>query len=111
MLETPEYSIKQSRGPLSKFDYDLFDEEQSIVKSIIRVKRFVKGKVEKWKIFLDTKQVLIIHGSSINKKEKDFLRTSEGMNCLLQAFKNGITTVVKMKAYIKLEISKSSCHI
>lgn len=110
MLETPEFNIRQSKGPLSKFDHDLFDEGRDTVEPIIRVKRFIKGKIEKWKIFSDSKQVIVLHGSSLNKREKEFLRTSDGMNFLLRSYKNGITTAFKMKISIKLEINKRTCQ-
>ena len=90
---------------LSKFEYDLYHEEYDTIEKVIRVKRFSVPNDEKWKIFEDTKVVLIIEGSKLTKKEKEFLRTVEGVNFLISQYKNGINSFNSMKAEIKKKIS------
>jgi len=90
---------------LSKFEYDLYHEEDDIAEKIIRVKRFATSNNEKWKIFEDSKVTLIIEGTKLSKKEKEFLRTVEGINFLLSKYKNGVNSFSSMKVEIKKKLS------
>jgi hypothetical protein len=90
---------------LSKFEYDLYHEEDDVAEKIIRVKRFAVSNDEKWKIFEDSKVTLIIEGAKLSKKEKEFLRTVDGVNFLLSQYKSGINSFNSMKIEIKKKLS------
>lgn len=91
-----------SKHPLSKFDYDLYKEEDDIALPVIRVKRTsLPNKGERWKIFSDGKQMLVIEGSKLNNKEKDFLRTIDGVNFLIARYKAGVKSFNALKKSIK----------
>ena len=62
---------QNNRLTLSKYEDDLFDEEKNIPAKLIRIKRVVSSGQENWKVFEDTKNVLIIPGNKLSKKEKD----------------------------------------
>lgn len=99
-----------SKYGLSKFDYDLFKEEDNTVEKVIRVKRVaLPNDGERWKFFVDSKVVLIIEGSKFNKKERNFLRSIDGTIWLLSWAKAGITSfnVLKKDLKKKLKLAKA----
>lgn len=103
--ETKE--IKQ-KHPLSKFEYDLYKEEDDVTFPIIRVKRTsTSNKVEKWKIISDNKVICVIEGKKLAKKECEFLRTIDGTNWLLSQAKLGIKSFNSLKIAIKKKLKKA----
>jgi len=90
---------------LSKFEYDLYHEEDDKAEKVIRVKRVsMPNKGEKWKIFEDNKVMFIVEGSKLNNKEKDFLRTIDGVNFLITQYKQGIKSFNSLKNEIKKKL-------
>lgn len=90
---------------LSKFDYDLYHEEDDVAEKVIRVKRIsLPNKGERWKIFEDGKVAFIVEGAKLNNKEKDFLRTVDGVNFLISQFKHGIKSFNSLKGEIKKKL-------
>ena len=88
---------------LSKFEYDLYHEEDDKVEKVIGVKRVsMPNNGEKWKIYENGKVMFIIEGTKLNNKEKEFLRSIDGVNFLIAEYKQGI----KSFNYIKNEIKK-----
>lgn len=93
------------KSVLSKFDYDLFDEEKDVVERVVRVKRVqMPNKGEKWKITEDGKVVFIVEGTKISKKEREYLRTPDGFNFLIAQYKVGIKSVNKLKIELKKKL-------
>lgn len=92
---------EQSKLNLSKFELNLYNEEDDIVEKVIRVKRIASSNSEKWKIFDDNKVVLIVDGSKLTNKEKEFLRTVDGVNFLIAQFKQGIISFNSLKNELK----------
>ena len=87
---------------LSKFDHDLYHEEDDVSEKVIRVKRLsMPNKGEKWKIFEDNKVMFIVEGTKLTNKEKDFLRTVDGVNFLIEQYKAGIKSFNSLKNEIK----------
>ena len=84
--------IKDIISPaISKFDGELYHEEDDIALPIIRVKSFsLPNNGIKWKLFSDNKVIYTIDGKRLNKKEKNFLKTIDGVNFLLNEAKKGI---------------------
>lgn len=92
-----------SKHTLNKFEYDLYHEEDDLAFKVIRVKHInLPNKGDKWKIMEDNKNIFIIEGSKLTKKEKDFLKTVDGMNFLIKESKLGIKSI----NYLKIEIKK-----
>lgn len=93
------------KSVLSKFDYDLFDEEKDVVERVIRVKRVqMPNKGEKWKIIENGKVAFIVEGAKVSKKEKEYLRTPDGFNFLISQYKVGIKSVNKLKVELKKKL-------
>ncbi len=90
---------------LSKFEYDLYHEEDDVAEKVIRVKRVsMPNKGEKWKIFEDNKVMFILEGTKLTNKEKDFLRTVDGVNFLITQYKQGIKSFNSLKLEIKKKL-------
>jgi hypothetical protein len=90
------------RYALSKFEYDLYLEENDIAFPIVRVKRIaLPNNGERWRIFHDTKLVMTLEGAKLTKKERAFLRSVPGVNFLLQQFKKNIPSFSAIKKEIK----------
>jgi len=85
----------------NKFEFSLFKEEDNIVHKVLRVKRISNSKEEKWKIFEDNKVLWVLDGEKLSLKEKNFLRTVDGMNLLLSQYKKNETTISAIKKEIK----------
>lgn len=95
------------RYNLSKFDYDLYKEEDDTAEKVIRVKRVnTSNKIERWKIFEDNKIIWVVEGSKLTNKEKDFLRSVEGVNFLIRKAKVGIKSFSALKTEINKELKK-----
>jgi len=98
------HSFKQN---LSKFEYDLYHEEDDIITRIIRVKRTgTFDKNEKWKIFENTKVIFTVEGTKISKKEREFLRSIDGINFLIAQAKIGIKSLNKLRGELKKVLIK-----
>ena len=99
--------VKESilKYPLSKFDYDLYDETDNKVEKIIRVKAVYSiKKGDKWKIFDNDKVVCVIDGTHLNKRERAFLKTVDGMNWMIAQAKAGIKSFNSLKIELKKKI-------
>jgi len=102
---TEEVKDQNFKYNLSKFEYDLYHDEDNKVEKIIRVKRVLsQNKEEKWKLFEDNKVVFVVEGNKLTNKEKEFLRTIYGVNFLISQCKQGIKSFNSLKAEIKKKI-------
>jgi hypothetical protein len=91
-----------SKHTLNKFEYDLYHEEDDVAFKVIRIKHInLPNKGDKWKIMEDNKPVFIVEGSKLTNKEKDFLKTVDGVNFLINQFKTGIKSLNSLKIEIK----------
>jgi hypothetical protein len=98
---------QNARNVLSKFDYDLFDEEQDLVEKVFHVRRTLSpNKGEKWKIFCDNKVIFVVDSLKISKKEKEFLRAPDGFNFLIAQAKNGIKSLNQLRVELKKTFKK-----
>lgn len=99
---TDEVKDQNSKYSLSKFEYDLYHEEDDVVEKVVRVKRFnMPNKGEKWKIFIDNKVLFVIEGTKLSKKEREFLGTVDGFNFMLSQAKMGIKSLNSFKNELK----------
>jgi len=101
-----EFKDQNLKYNLSKFEYDLFHEEDDIAEKIIRVKRYsLPNNGERWKIFEDSKVMFVLEGTKLTKKEKAFLRTADGISFLIFQYKNGINSFNHIKTEIRNKIN------
>ena len=83
----------------------MYHEEDDTAEKVIRVKRVsMPNKGEKWKIFEDNKVMFIVEGTKLTNKEKDFLRTVDGVNFLIAQYKQGIKSFNALKIEIKKKL-------
>src|SRR6185369_14639538 len=102
---TEEFKDKNLKYNLSKFEYDLFHEEDDRIETVIRVRRIsMPNRDEKWKIIENNKVIFIVEGSKLNNKEKEFLRSVDGVNFLLKQAKSGIKSFNSLKIELKKNI-------
>jgi hypothetical protein len=97
--ELEEYKEPGGKLILSKIEYDLYHEELDVQHTITRVKRTCVAGREKWRIFHNSTLIRTIDGGKLLKKEKEFLRTIEGVSFLIREHseKTG-----KLKSFSKL---------
>lgn len=107
-----EHKDNNSKFGLNKFDFDLYHEEDDKAEKVIRVKRVsMPNKGEKWKVMSDNKLIIVIEGTKISKKEREFLQTIDGFNFLLQQAKKGIKSLNSLKNEIKNVINVNTPEI
>lgn len=81
---------------------DLYDESKYVEEKIIRVKRI--GSIntnERWNVFENKKIIYVVDGSKLTKKEKEYLRTPQGFQFLIEKSKNGINSMAGIKKELK----------
>lgn len=102
-----EYKDSNLKYNLSKFEYDLYHEEDDVSEPVIRVKRVsMPNKGEKWKVMQDTKVVFTVESTKISKKEREYLQTIEGFNFILAQAKVGIKSFNSFRTELKKVIEK-----
>jgi hypothetical protein len=100
--QSEEPKEQNSKFNLSKFDFDLYHEEDDKAETVIRIKRVsMPNKGEKWKVMTDNKVTFVVEGAKLSKKEREFLRTVDGLNFLIAQFKQGIKSFNSLKNEIK----------
>lgn len=99
---TEEFKEIGSKYTLSKYEYDLYHEEDDIANKVFRVKKFnMPNKGEKWKFLIDNKVLFIVESTKITKKEHAFLRTVDGFNFMLKQAKAQIKTFNAFRIELK----------
>lgn len=105
---TDELKDQNAKYSLSKFDFDLYHEEDDIANKVIRVKRVpMPNKGEKWKITCDNKLLFTIEGNKISKKEKEYLQTVDGFNFMLSQAKTGIKSLNSFRMELKKKLDQA----
>ena len=103
---------QNSKYSLSKFDFDLYHEEDDIANRVIRVKRVaMPNKGEKWKITSDNKLLFTIESNKISKKEREYLQTVDGFNFMLSQAKVGIKSLNSFRLELKKILDKLPAEI
>lgn len=104
-----EHKEQNSKFNLSKFDFDLYHEEDDVAEKVYRVKRVsMPNKGEKWKIMIDNKVAFVIEGNKLSKKERDFLVTVDGFSFILAQAKLGIKSLNSFRTELKKNIKSES---
>ncbi len=104
-----EFKDQNLKYNLSKFEYDLFHEEDDVAEKIIRVKRYsLPNDGERWKIFENSKVMFVVEGTKLTKKEKAFLRTVDGVSFLISQYKSGINSFNHLKTEIRNKINSDT---
>ena len=87
---------------LSKTEDELYKDDANIVMPIIRVKHIaLPNKGDRWRVFSDDDQVIVVEGSKLTKKERAFLRGLEGSNFVISQVKTGVASFSALKVALK----------
>lgn len=105
---TDEVKSHNGKYSLSKAEQDLYHEEDDVVCKIIQVKRFdLPNNGERWKILEDSNPVIVLEGIKLSVTEKNFLKTSEGLNFIISSYKKGAKTLALLRDELKNKCAKS----
>ena len=109
---TEDFKDQSVKHNFSKFEHDLYHDEDNIVLPVIWVKMIsLPNKGDRWKVITDNKVTFVLEGSKISKKEKEFLHTIEGFNFILAKAKIGIKNLSGFRADLKKVIDKALLHV
>jgi len=85
-----------------RVDNELFDEESHVVHRLISAKLIkLPNGGENWEVSDNDEVVLTIPGVRMTKKEKQVLKTREGLELLMCEYKSGNKSIAKIKAKLK----------
>ncbi len=85
-----------------RVDNELFDDESNVIHKLIRARRVSLPRGgEDWEIVEDEEVVFTIRGVRLTKKEKEILRTVDGLNLLINEYRSGVKSVAKIKTKLK----------
>ena len=79
---------------ISKFEDDLYHEENNIVEKVIRVKHItMPNKDEKWKVIINEKVIFTMDSEKIGEEKTNYFNTIEGFNFIINTVKKGKITI------------------
>ncbi len=103
-----DYRIGSSKFILSKIEDELYKEDANVVMPLIRVKHIaLPNKGDRWRIFADAEQVIVIEGKKLTKKERVFLRGLDGVSFLIAQVKAGAKSFSGIKSAIKIRLKQT----
>lgn len=97
----------------SKFEHDLYHDEDNIVSPLIRVKRVsLPDNGDKWCVYSNDQIVFSFDNKKLTKKESAFLRTMDGFNFIISIYKLNLTTSFnKFKMSLKTRLASNKKNI
>jgi hypothetical protein len=102
-----EFKDPNAKGNLSKFEHDLYKEEDDVAEKVIRVKMVsMPNKGSKWKVMNNTTVIFTIESTKVSKAEREFLQTVSGFNFILAQAKIGIKSLNSFKTELKKILRK-----
>ena len=99
------YDEKGKKGSFIKQDSEFFNDEDYVPGKSVRVKRVSLNSHEDWKIFVNEEEVLILKGIRFTSKERDFIRTANGVMFVINGIKNGWKSVSEFKRQLERKLS------
>ena len=85
-----------------KQDSEFFNDEDYIPGKSVRVKRVSNSSHEDWKIFINGDEFLILKGIRFTSREREFLRTAEGVLFIINGIKSGWKSVSEFKRQLEI---------
>lgn len=100
-----QYETGSIKAPSSRLDLELFDDAKATPAPVIRVKRSsTPSKGERWKVLRDEELLFVIEGEKLSKKEREFLRSLEGVSFLTGQVKLKVNSLSKLKLALKTHL-------
>ena len=102
--ESDDFFIEEDKPSNSlslRQDSGLFDDDSYVAQSVISVRRISLPKNgEDWEIIVDKQPVLLLKGYRFSKKEREYLRSPNGMSLMINGYKNGWKTISEFKRQV-----------
>lgn len=109
MSEDEELSVEESKSNFfhNKNNNDLYDDKRyEVINPFVRVKFFKRKGQEGWQILENDKVKITISSKRLSKEEKSLLFTVDGLNVLLQSYKDGIISISGLRERLKEKCGK-----
>jgi hypothetical protein len=92
---------ENKKGSFLKQDSELYNDEDNIPGTAIRVKRISQPPKEDWQIFLNNEEILLLRGTRFTAKEREFLRSIDGTRFIIEGAKQGWKSVSEFKRQLE----------
>lgn len=103
--EKDDFFIEKDKGPKLSFikqETELFDDSSYVAHDIINARRIALPKGgEDWEILKNKRIVFVLKGLRFTKKEREFLRTPQGMLFIINGYKQGWKSISEFKRQVK----------
>lgn len=100
-----DFKSQINKLTLSKIEDDLYKEDSDVVMPIIRVKHItLPNKGDRWRIFSDDKQLMVVDGLKLNKKERAYLCSLDGVSFMIAQVKAGARSFNGIKVALKAQM-------
>jgi hypothetical protein len=94
---------------LSKIEDDLYKDESNIVMPVIRVKYIsLPNKGDRWRIYSNDKQIIVIEGTKLSKKERAYLRSLDGVSFMIAEVKAGAASFNAIRVALKKQMKSAA---
>lgn len=90
------------KGSFLKQDSELFNEEEYIPGDLVRVMRVVNSSTEDWIVTINGNDFLILKGTRFTSKEREYFRTVNGVQFILNGIRQGWKSVSEFKRQMKV---------
>jgi hypothetical protein len=91
------------KGSFIKQDSEFFNDEDYVPGKSVRVKRISTNSHEDWRIFVNEQEALVLKGIRFTAKEREFLRTTEGVMFIINGIKSGWKSVSEFKRQLQVK--------
>jgi hypothetical protein len=88
---------------LIKQDSEFFNDEDYVPGESVRVKRIANSAREDWKIFVNGQEAFVLKGIRFTTKEREFLRTTDGVMFIINGVKNGWKSISEFKRQLQVK--------
>jgi hypothetical protein len=95
-----QFSYDEKGGKKNSFikqDSEFFNDEDYVPGKSVRVKRISTNSHEDWRVFMNEQEILVLKGIRFTAKEREFLRTTEGVMFVINGIKSGWKSVSEFK--------------
>ncbi|MCK9567835.1 hypothetical protein M0R72_02645 [Candidatus Pacearchaeota archaeon] len=91
------------KGSFIKQDSEFFNDEDYVPGKSVRVKRISTSSHEDWRVFINEQEIIVLKGIRFTSKEREFLRTTEGVMFIINGIKSGWKSVSEFKRQLQVK--------
>lgn len=101
-VEKEQFLEVKEKVVLSKYDFDLYDEEREKKKGAIhKIKKVKSGAIDSWCFYKDDKIDFIVDSNKITEVQVKFLYSPEGISKVLTKYKNENKSYDEILVYLE----------